>query len=520
MQITDGTGRFAFLSLDPGVYSLSIQKTGFRESRIVGVLVEKGRMTPVEASLGFATFDGSEPDFLTEPGGLAGNVTTPIAEDRDGVLIWLSPGGKNTVTNPDGTFSLRDIRPGTYIVSASREFYHRADVIDVVVRPGEMTQVGEIAITPMGPEELIPEQPSTLSGMLLLEGELNNTGIMAALTNTQFSTVTGFDGTFFFDKVLPGVYTLVASHEGFDPVEKDVEIPPGRDIILPPIELPRTVIAPRIVSVDPPDGAQRVTVDDFVQIVIQFDQRMDGRSLKESFRIQPRAEYRTYFGNEGVADYSPSRTIDYPAGMSVEAGARSEAPPSGEDRLVVRLLRYGRPPVALNRGYTVIISKRAANIEGVSIEEPYNFTFKTGGARLTRTWPKNGAQNVVVLENDALLFDFNDRIDIETFKKAFRISPRPASDPEFLRQRVPSGDRVRVELQLSDNTPQEVTISREIRTWNNGMVENTPFQLRFRSGSIDSLEGAQNLDEYFIEGDDTSRARQKLLEGIGRRRAR
>jgi hypothetical protein len=186
----------------------------------------------------------------------------------------------------------------------------------------------------------------------------------------------------------------------------------------------------------------------------------------------------------------------------------------------VRLLRKGRPPAALHQSYTVAISRRAANIEGVPIEMPYSFTFKTGGARITRTWPREGAKNVVLLENDALLFDFNDRIDIETFKRAFRISPKPASDPEFFLQRVPSGDRVRVELQLSDNVQEEVTISRDLRTWENETVENVPFRLRFRSGSIDSLEGVQNPDEYFLEGDDISPARRKLIEGTGRRKAR
>ncbi len=520
MQITDGTGRFIFRDIDPGVYALSFQKIGYRENRLVGILVESGKMTSVETSLVFATFDGSAPEFLTEPGGLAGNVVTPIKEDLEGVLVWITPRGNSTLTKTDGTFAISGVRPGTYVVSAGREFYHRADVLGVAVRPGEITLVGNIAITPMGPEELLTEEPGSLSGIVLLEGELNSTGVSVALTNSQFSTITGFDGYFLFEKVPPGDYTLVATYNGFDPVEKSVQVPPNRDTILPPIELKRTVIAPKIVSVDPPDGAAKVPVDDFVQIVIQFDQRMNGRSLKGSFQIRPSVAYQSFFGNEGVADYSETRSIDHPQGMGVDAFSRSQPPPSGEDRLVVRLLRYGKPPVALNQNYTVVISKKAVNLKGVSIEEPYSFTFKTGGARITRTWPKQGAKNIVLLENDALLFDFNDRIDIETFKKAFHISPRPASEPEFFLQRVPSGDRVRVELQLTDKTAQEVTISRELRTRSSATVENTPFNLKFRSGSIDSLENATNLDEYFLEGQDISPARRKLLDEAKRKRGR
>lgn len=485
---TDPDGAFSIAQVPSGTYAVRFQKDQFFPYRQTNVVVEpdgevalEATLRPIPSSNLFSTISQVE-----NIGGLRGYVGVPGGVSPGGTEVVLDPLGLAAETQADGGYSFPVVPEGIYTISARREGYRTGTLVGIRVEAGKETVSPQLVLEAVPAEELPPE-PSGIEGTVLLEGETIHLGILVALVDTQYTALTGSDGRFRFEGVTPGEYPLLAVKEGFEPVEVPVEAPSGRTLLLRPITLPRKLVRPAILDTEPRDGERDVPVNDYVQIVIQFDQRMDGAAVKRSFRISPNVEHRTYFGGEKGAEAFRTMGPGYRQDFDAQLFLRSEEPPAAHDRLVVRLLRYGKPPVALEQTYRVTIGDEARNLEGVPIAEPYQFTFSTGGARLIASWPEDGAKGVFLLEDDALVFDFNTKVDRKSFEEGFRIRPKTDSVPLFLPERVPSGDRVKVEVALRESTDYTVEIGRSVRAADGGRMDNLPYRIRFETASIEDV---------------------------------
>jgi hypothetical protein len=144
--------------------------------------------------------------------------------DVRGTVVSVSRSG------PDGGFAFADLAEGVYTLTAAAP--NLAPVAETVQMPAE----GHVT------------HDMTLAAQTHLTGTVRSAGadrpIADALTtlvggdgNVVGSAVTGDDGTFRFDDVAEGVYTITAS--GYAPVASEIEVGPGR-----PSEVVLTLVPP------------------------------------------------------------------------------------------------------------------------------------------------------------------------------------------------------------------------------------------------------------------------------------
>ena len=131
--------------------------------------------------------------------------------------------------------------------------------------------------------------------------------------------------------------------------------------------------------------------------------------------------------------------------------------------------------------------------------EPYEFSFETSGPLIVKTFPEDGAEDLFFGVDDYLIVDFNTQVDYASFMRSIRINPHPVSEPILLPERVPAGNRVKLEVDFNDNTLYTVTISQRVRTPDGKPFENTPYRFSFRTGAIEEEEDA--IDDLILERD-------------------
>lgn len=124
---------------------------------------------------------------------------------------------KHTLTDANGNYTLSEIPEGTYSVAAVKEGYRLSDSIGVTLNPQDTAQINLVA-TPDATLNL-----GAIAGILHLtnadgtRSPLGNVKItLNNATNTVISTTySADDGEFAFYDVEDGVYTLVATAEGY-----------------------------------------------------------------------------------------------------------------------------------------------------------------------------------------------------------------------------------------------------------------------------------------------------------------
>ncbi len=187
-------GFFSFL-ISPGVYTLSVEKTGF--------ISPPARIIEVEA--GLEAFFVDPPLELTPDANLAlgfvTNGTAPIAD----VLVTATPTSgtpSEDETNGNGQFSFNLVN-GTYEIVAEKEGYQSSDVLVITLSGGDEMSDIELVLTP---------NPSIINGLVTTVDQqpLAEATIYAA----DFQTQTELDGSYTLS-VQPGNYEVFAAKEGF-----------------------------------------------------------------------------------------------------------------------------------------------------------------------------------------------------------------------------------------------------------------------------------------------------------------
>src|SRR6202140_3070103 len=115
--VTDGSGRYLLIHLQPGVYSLEITSTGFGAFKATNITVEVGRATTIDAILGVKTMTETVvataelPVITTDRADFTTNINTttidnlPINGRRWSTFALSTPGAV-----PDGGFGLVSFR--------------------------------------------------------------------------------------------------------------------------------------------------------------------------------------------------------------------------------------------------------------------------------------------------------------------------------------------------------------------------------------------------------------------------
>lgn len=470
VSVTDESGRFELSRVSPGRHSLSFQKLGYETRKVKDLVLQPGATEEVQVVLTpqeVGPTTGSVEGFVQFEGG--------YETDLSGIQIMLQASlTYQATTEPDGRYSFTGVSPGLYRLRAEAEGVEPYELLGVSIQAGQKTRVPPIVLAREPEEPVVAEAKTELSGTALLSGQSNHQGILVQIEGTSLLTTTDARGAYTFHDMPTGVFRLAFHHQGFQSeILEDVPVVQGQSLTLGPVTLEQEQVKPYVLSTEPHDGAAGVRVDAFVDVVIIFSERMDGGSLKRAFSVTPPVAHRSYFGGESSK--------------------------SGNDRLHVQFQRQGSPTIQLNQEYTIGIRESARSLLGVEMGEPYEFSFETSGPLIVKTFPEDGAENLFFSVDDYLIIDFNTQVDYASFMRSLDISPRPASEPILLPERVPAGNRVKLEADFADDTRYTVTIDSRVRTPDGKPFDNTPYRFSFRTGSIQEEEDA--IDDLILDRD-------------------
>ena len=246
---TDPSGHASFPSLVAGPYRIHLNGTGY-----------------LNETLDLDLPEGIERDITVRMDSilvpvlhrLNGNVTdNSTGEPLDDVEITLSPSITGSIspvlawTNTSGCFQLEGIPEGNYVLNGFKEGYFNR-TIEIFIPIGSRSI--DIALDPIPPVVTT----GILRGSILNEEGDPIVGADVSLWPLRISIRTGEDGTYRFDAVPQGAFTLNVTAEGYVPREVQVTILAGivlyNNITLDRAPEPPIVLGSIVGKVTDPEG--------------------------------------------------------------------------------------------------------------------------------------------------------------------------------------------------------------------------------------------------------------------------
>jgi len=487
LGLTSADGTYHLDQVPSGTQTILFEKAGYEPYAIPRVVIASGTVTEITSTVVLLLKSGAQANLQVKgtspptspadpsvdpdtPGIIAGWAFYPDGSEHSGIIVrLLNPPGL-TETDSDGSFRFAEVPPGLVTLRAEAEAFTAAQLIDLEVRPGEVTRAPHMVLQSLQPFHFEQGGGSRIYGQVLLEGERTYLGTFISLEGTTLTAMTARDGTFLIDGVSPGQFTLLVDHEGFQPVSVDLDVPPDSEVPVQVLTLIPEEIYLEVVETRPADGTRKVEVSDHVHLEVQFNERILGRTIRDAVNIYP------------------------PVAFDLDL--------FGVDLLSIDLLRLERPKVEFDTNYTVVIDDGVQSVQGYRLAEPYSFEIKTGGPRVLGTFPPDGTEDFLPAADQSISIDFNMAVDIKQLRQSIRIRPDIGSVPMLVPQLRPFGMSVEIQLPtLTEKKTYKITIPRNVRTrGDHKRYDNTPYTFRFRTGSYGALPDVN--DEYLDEVND------------------
>lgn len=223
---TSSTGLFTFSDLEPGEYTLTIKKEGFvtktREDVSVTADVDGWYSTGLvkSASAGNAYLRG----FVFNLSSGLGNVQENRISDAECVLKNLTTNEEQTIlSDENGLFRFNDLDTEyTYSLTINKDGFVSETVGSISLNEGDnwaSTGIEEIDASALGHLEGTVTSSKTYSVIV---------NAVCILTNDEsgdpFTVYTENNGTYFFEDMVPGDYTLEVNADGYAAKEVSVSI--------------------------------------------------------------------------------------------------------------------------------------------------------------------------------------------------------------------------------------------------------------------------------------------------------
>ncbi|MGM7702002.1 carboxypeptidase regulatory-like domain-containing protein [Pseudalkalibacillus sp. Hm43] len=197
--ITNATGDYLLNELAPGDYKLRVSKDLFI-TEILGFTLSAGETEVLNVTLrpNPGTLSGTVTD---------GNTTTPIPNTTVQVINARGVTIETTLTDINGDFSVNKLAPGIYTVTFIAEGYGSKSVAAKIL-PGLTTTLN------VDLEKLVGAISGSVSDTA---GNPVSGAVMEVFFNNILvaSTTSDNNGTYIFNNLIPGAYTVSASKEGF-----------------------------------------------------------------------------------------------------------------------------------------------------------------------------------------------------------------------------------------------------------------------------------------------------------------
>ena len=202
--MTDGEGKFIFENCSTGSYTITASRADYTSEIVESVVVVAGKtiqtvINPLQSIFGSAK----------------GTVSLQGLTSHEGILVALHPTGNtasySAVTSSDGSFSLFEVREGTYTLEVSKIGYQTLKIADVKVVAGDTLPIGTL--------ELLPSS-GVVSGLVKLAGESSYEGTSVSIINTadtkvRYNTISLSDGEYLLTGVKAGEYRVQFEKEGY-----------------------------------------------------------------------------------------------------------------------------------------------------------------------------------------------------------------------------------------------------------------------------------------------------------------
>lgn len=356
---------------------------------------------------------------------------------------------------------------------------------------GTYTLIGAIPDRPVVqiPVDLVTQRVASVSVRLLdgAEGNMGGTisgtvvlvdpddqpledssGVKVAINGTEIMATTAGDGSFTLTSIPAGTYSLSATREKYVPGQiSDIEVASAAPVDVGEIRMMMDVDRPRVLSTSPANNERDVVVGYDLPITVKFSERMDATSVRDAISLSPSTPFTAAIG-------------------------RGAGPGADDDTLVIRLSNDNpEAPIKFGSQYRVTIAETAASMDGVTMADPYSFSFRSANPGVIQVTPENGASQVYLDQVEfPVMFTFNTRLDPGTLnERNFRVRPddRKSISVTHTNSDVNGWTTVRIGAQWQPDTAYTVTVSRRVKAANGQSLGNTPYTLKFRTAPLEVM---------------------------------
>ena len=455
---TDSSGIFEVTGVDTQMHTLVLNYKGFNEQKIANALPG-----PVTSSntVGFITL--TKEVNSKGMGILQGHVYLSEQRSHANTIVRLLGISQSVITDTNGRYMFIGIPAGDYALTAEHTGYQTDRIPDLKVVAEQITPIQDITLR--ASTDTQKEGNGTIQGSVLLEGQSDHGGVAISIEGTSLITASSEDGTFVFDHVPAGDYSVVFSKGGYkNAYLKDINVKANQPSALEPVTMQKDVEPPFVVETFPREGSRKVPIAYFVDVIVRFSERMSGESVKRSVVINPPVDFTAFFDRESQF--------------------------SDIDVLHLRLAQDGQMPVRFKTRYAVTITPDAVTPKGIPLAQPYTFTFTTDGPLILNSKPADGDTQVFMSQEQPLMIEANAPVDPKTVERAIRFRPKPDATPIFQYVHNGPGCRILIQTNLRPNTRYSLLLDNTLRTLDGQRYSNAPFNISFQTaGPDDRIRG-------------------------------
>lgn len=496
VTVSSNDGQFRIMNVEPGQYRLSFYHDGYLPYKTQDTVdVTTGVITlndvalqlvqpgdPVSAASVAAAVAASAatplqidepPPEPGDPRSIVGLVEVrdtagQVLSDYTDVTVAINGTSLVAAINEQGQFRFDNLTSGTYTVIGS---VPDAPLVQIPVDLATQRTASVTVKLEKGAGG--GEAGGAIRGRVVLlnmddEPLPDSAGVSVAVNGTQAVATTAADGTFELTGIPPGTYTISATKEGFKPGAADgVAVNAVAAVDVGEIRMMMNVDRPRVISTIPSDNAKDVTVGFDLPITIKFSDRMNGASVRGAISISPSTPFTAIIGKG--------------AGVGAD-----------DDTLIIKLSNdSAEAPIQFGALYRITIAQTAANLDGVTMAEPFKFSFRTAKPGVIQVSPENGSNDAYLDQlNNTVLFTFNTRLDPNSINdRNIRVRPDGgvSVSTTFTNAEATGWTTVRVSTRWQPDTAYTVTVGRRVKALNGQPLGNTPYTLKFRTAPMEIM---------------------------------
>lgn len=224
--VTDDFGKYTFMSVAPGVYTIQAQAKNFQFA-VVGAIVLAEQTIEINIKL------------LDSPGNILGTVVNENADPIISAVVELDANGTfvaQVITDASGNFAINGVAPGVYNLNVKAKNYQHASQ-GVIILPSTSSLANFILSSEPGSlsGRVIDDiSKSPISGVLIKLQETNNKSLLGitAVGNVVFTTFTDTNGYYLFEGISRGSYAVSVSAKDYQGKTQGAIINPSEETIL------------------------------------------------------------------------------------------------------------------------------------------------------------------------------------------------------------------------------------------------------------------------------------------------